>query len=268
LSEAFCNFPDSKSGWGYDYEIAYRALERRRTIAVCDWSLARHRGESYRSQMVLGYDFDKRKEMEEVYGERFRDSEQVLNAAWDQMRAAALPFLAVGEQPDADWPRQAGSIGSSVKQFSRFPGQGSATLELDRTRLGTFESALAYTKAGISIIPILTSEAIANGSHRTPFDCREYIRHRIAAPEELREWFGGDIRFGLAAVLGPISEGLECLDLTFAAVAKLFRQLVIFQGGQGLLERLPAVRSTVEGRTRLYYRCPNPAPRVQAARAV
>jgi hypothetical protein len=61
--EAFCNFPISKSGWGYDYEIAYRALERRGTIAVCDWSLARHRGESYRSQMVLGYDFDKRKEM-------------------------------------------------------------------------------------------------------------------------------------------------------------------------------------------------------------
>ena len=95
-----------------------------------------------------------------------------------------------------------------------------------------FELALAYTKAGISIIPILPNEAMApNGSDKTPFDCREYIRHRIATPEELREWFAGDGQFGLAAVHGPISGGLECLDLTYAAVVKLFRQLVIFQGG-------------------------------------
>jgi hypothetical protein len=33
---------------------------------------------------------------------------------------------------------------------------------------------------------------------------------------------------------------------------------VIFQGGESLLEKLPAARSTVEGRTRLYYHCPNP----------
>ena len=45
-----------------------------------------------------------------------------------------------------------------------------------------FELALAYTQAGISIIPILPNEALApNGCKSTPFDCREYIRHRIAA---------------------------------------------------------------------------------------
>ncbi len=122
-----------------------------------------------------------------------------------------------------------------------------------------FEVALAYTRAGISIIPILPREAIApNGSNETPFDCREYIRHRIAAPEELRQWFASNRPFGLAAVHGRISGGLECLDLTYAAVVKLFRQLVTFQGGAGLLEKLPTARSTIEGRTRLYYRCPNP----------
>ncbi len=118
---------------------------------------------------------------------------------------------------------------------------------------------MAYTKAGISIIPILPNEALTpNGSDRTPFDCREYIRHRIATPEELREWFADDGQFGLAAVLGPISGGLECLDLTYAAVVKLFRQLVTFQGGASLLEKLPALRVPAEGRTRLYYRCAHP----------
>jgi hypothetical protein len=85
-----------------------------------------------------------------------------------------------------------------------------------------FELALAYTKAGISIIPILPNEAMApNGSDRTPFDCRKYIRHRIAIPEELREWFADDGQFGLAAVHGSISGGLECLDLTYAPVVKM-----------------------------------------------
>src|SRR5438093_8610279 len=101
-----------------------------------------------------------------------------------------------------------------------------------------FELVMAYTKAGISIIPILPNEAIApNGSNETPFDCREYIRHRIAAQQEFREWFAGDRPFGLAAVHGPISGGLECLDLAYAAVVKLFRQLVTLQGGAVLLEK-------------------------------
>ena len=62
----------------------------------------------------------------------------------------------------------------------------------------------------------------------------------------------------MAAVHGPISGGLECLDLTSAAVVKLFRQLVILQGGESLLEKLPAAQSTAGGRTRLYYRCARP----------
>lgn len=122
-----------------------------------------------------------------------------------------------------------------------------------------FETALAFTKAGISTIPFLPTETTApNGSNKTPFDCREYIRHRIATPEELREWFVNDGKFGLAAVLGPISGGLECLDLTYAAVVKLFRQLVDSQSGTSLLEKLPTARA-VDGRTRLFYRCPHPA---------
>jgi hypothetical protein len=85
--EAFCNFPDSKGGWGYDFEIACQALERFRTIVICDRSLARHRGESWRSRMALGSNFDKDEEMQQVYAGRFRDCHKILNAAWDQMRA-------------------------------------------------------------------------------------------------------------------------------------------------------------------------------------
>jgi hypothetical protein len=109
------------------------------------------------------------------------------------------------------------------------------------------------------VIPILPdAKAGQDGSGHTPFDCSEYISRRIANPEELQEWFAEDSRFGLAAVHGPVSGGLECLDLSYAAVVKLFQQLVTLQGGAALLEKLPTVKSTVEGRTRLYYRCPNP----------
>ena len=131
--------------------------------------------------------------------------------------------------------------------------------EPHRIMLSTFESAVAYTKAGISVIPILPTEAATpNAKERTPFDCREYVRQRIATREELRLWFADHGQFGMAAVLGPISGGLECLDLTYAAVVKLFQQLVTLQGGAVLLEKLPTAKSTLEGRTRLYYRCPIP----------
>jgi hypothetical protein len=85
------------------------------------------------------------------------------------------------------------------------------------------EMALAYTKAGISIIPISPNEGTAPDSGKDPpFDYSEYVQQRIATPEELREWFADDRQFGLAAVNGPISGGLECLDLTYAPVVKLF----------------------------------------------
>src|SRR5262245_1701144 len=114
--------------------------------------------------------------------------------------------------------------------------------------------ALAYTEAGISIVPILPNRRSALvASQEAPF-----LHRRIATADELCKWFTGDSSVGLAAVHGQISGRLECLDLTYAAVVKLFRQLVTFQGGEILLEKLPTARSTVAGRTRLYYRCPNP----------
>src|SRR5439155_19041377 len=116
-----------------------------------------------------------------------------------------------------------------------------------------------YTKVGISIIPISPNGVTGpNGSKDTPFDCSEYISRRIATAVELCEWFAGGSPLGLAAVHGPVSGGLECLDLLYAAVVKLFRQLVTLQGGDNLLEKLPIAQASVEGRTRLYYRCPSP----------
>jgi hypothetical protein len=121
------------------------------------------------------------------------------------------------------------------------------------------ELALAYTKAGISVIPTSPNKETApDNSRDTPSDCSKYNEQRIATPEELHDWFAGGGQYGLAAVHGLISGGLECLDLVTAAVAKIFRQLVRLQGGDDLLEEIPATKSTVEGRTRLYYRCPSP----------
>lgn len=121
------------------------------------------------------------------------------------------------------------------------------------------ELALAHIEAGISIIPLLPRRAIApNARSETPCDCREYLRRRIATPKKIGEWFGNSPRFRPGVVLGRISGGLECLSLTSGAVARIFRQLVAFQGGIDLLERLPAARAT-HGGTRLYYRCPSPA---------
>src|SRR5262245_14199010 len=115
-----------------------------------------------------------------------------------------------------------------------------------KTPCQTFELALACTKAGVSVIPISSGEGTTpDGSDHTPFDCSEYIQARIATPEELREWFGGDSQFGLAAVHGAVSGRLECLDLLYTAVVKLFRQLVTLQGGEALLERLPATQEPV-----------------------
>jgi hypothetical protein len=118
--------------------------------------------------------------------------------------------------------------------------------------------ALAYAEAGISIIPVAPNKAATpDCTQKTPFDCTEYIRQRIATLGELRNWFESANHFGLAAVLGVVSGRLECLHLVYAAVVKLFRQLVTLQGGATLLERLPAAQADFEGRTRLYYRCPN-----------
>jgi Glycosyl transferase family 2/Bifunctional DNA primase/polymerase, N-terminal len=121
------------------------------------------------------------------------------------------------------------------------------------------ELALAYTKAGISIIPISPDGVIGpNGSKNTPFDCGEFISRRIAGPDELRAWFPEGGQLGLAAVLGQVSGGLECLNLVYSAAVKLFRRLVAMQGGAALLSKLPATLASVEGTTRFYYRCRNP----------
>src|SRR5262245_38948338 len=101
--EAFCNFPDSKSGWGYDVEIAYRAFENLKTIVICDWSLARHSDESRASRIALGSDFDKSKEMNEVYGQRFGSPDLTLDAVWNQIRARGSSSLEAAKRTAADW---------------------------------------------------------------------------------------------------------------------------------------------------------------------
>jgi len=254
--EAFCTFPDSKSGWGYQLEIAYRAFENFKTIAICDWSLARHSDESRASRIALGSDFDKSKEMDEVYKQRFGSPDLALNAVWSQIRARGVSSLEAAKRTAADSRRLAEATGSKLTFSGRDPG----TPEPDRVLVSTFELALAYTKAGISIIPVLPNAATLDGRNKPPVDCREYVRQRIAAPQKLRQWFE-DGQVALAAVLGRISGGLECLDLTSSAAAKLFRQLVTLQGGTGLLEKVCSLQARVDGRTRLYYRCPNPARR-------
>jgi Glycosyl transferase family 2 len=134
------------------------------------------------------------------------------------------------------------------------------TRSVQSTTPSLFELALAYTEAGISVVPISPLESSSpNRSQDTAFDCAQYLHQRIATPQELREWFADNERSGLAALHGAISGGLECLELLYAAVAKLWRKLVTLQGGKSLLEKLPAARMDAEGCIRLYYRCPSPS---------
>lgn len=75
----FGGFPDSKSGWGYDLEIAYHANVREKRILIADEYTVRHAGDTARSDFALGKRFNKLKELKEIYAPRYGDFEHLMS---------------------------------------------------------------------------------------------------------------------------------------------------------------------------------------------
>ncbi|WP_143306401.1 hypothetical protein [Chitinophaga vietnamensis] len=65
--QEFGGFPDSRSGWGYDLELAYQARIRQRKIVVSDFFKVRHVNDKTGATTSA----EKRAELERVYDARY-----------------------------------------------------------------------------------------------------------------------------------------------------------------------------------------------------
>ena len=104
--------------------------------------------------------------------------------------------------------------------------------------------------SGLSVIPVR-----ADGSKAAAVTWKPY-QHRRASSEELAGWFKNDA-FGIGIIGGAVSGNLEILDIEEKDVAKEFGELVKQNGGSGLLEKLPLVK-TPGGGCHLFYRSEQP----------
>ena len=111
-------------------------------------------------------------------------------------------------------------------------------------------AALAYTRAGLSIIPCDRRRKCPRLQHWTPYQAH------IPVPHEVRRWFapwfGAD---AVAIVAGPISRHLEVLDFDAPALFAPWAEAVQSQCPD-LLPRLPIVQ-TPSGGYHVYFRCPD-----------
>src|SRR5580692_1656264 len=101
------------------------------------------------------------------------------------------------------------------------------------TNPDTLQVARSYIEAGLSVIPIQL-----DGSKQPAFtvlprvpDPRQEDRYkptwepfkeRLAVDEEIDRWFAIKKPFGIALVCGPVSGGLECLDLDLREVSEQY----------------------------------------------
>jgi hypothetical protein len=67
----FGGFPPSRSGWGYDWDIAYQAACRGRVVMISDLDIISHHGGDAGGVPVAGCEEDKRAEMLAVYADRY-----------------------------------------------------------------------------------------------------------------------------------------------------------------------------------------------------
>ncbi|HVS37791.1 MAG TPA: bifunctional DNA primase/polymerase [Gemmataceae bacterium] len=110
--------------------------------------------------------------------------------------------------------------------------------------------ALAYARAGLSVIPIAR-----DGSRAPPSRWKRFQTER-ADEQQLRRWFDLAEAPGLAIVCGEVSGGLEVIDFDEPASYPAWCELVEEQA-PGLLNRLPVVQ-TPKGGAHVYYRCAAP----------
>jgi putative DNA primase/helicase len=111
------------------------------------------------------------------------------------------------------------------------------------------DAALAYLRAGLSVVPIK-----ADGSKRPPIPWKEF-ESRLATEAELREWYGNGKGWGVGIVAGKVSGNLEHLDFDKEAT-EVFKA---WSGGveaecPGLVGRL-SVRLTPTDGYHVSYRC-------------
>jgi P4 family phage/plasmid primase-like protien len=116
-----------------------------------------------------------------------------------------------------------------------------------RVRLNqvVIEAALAYVKAGFSVIPIK-----ADGSKRPPPLSWKPWQSRRPSPYEIGQIFRGDL--GIAVLGGKVSGGLEILDFDRAEFIDPWI-LKVEEKTPGLVARLPRIR-TPKGGAHFYYR--------------
>jgi hypothetical protein len=67
---SFGGFPHSRGGWGYDWEIAYHALDGKHRIAVADWCMVAHQ-----DRLTVNDRRTRYVEMLEVYADRYPNLE-------------------------------------------------------------------------------------------------------------------------------------------------------------------------------------------------
>ena len=103
----------------------------------------------------------------------------------------------------------------------------------------TLDAALAYVRAGLSVVPIKRdgSKAPAAGSWKQ-------FMARLPTDAELRGWFDRPDPPGVAVLGGVASGGLECIDFDVQAesIYPQWRELVDAEA-PGLADRLSVVRT-------------------------
>jgi hypothetical protein len=133
----------------------------------------------------------------------------------------------------------------------------------------TLRAALAYLRAGLSLIPVRRGGSKAPDGRLLP---REKLnpdtgrmeptwdpyQERLPTEAEIRRWFAGDEPPGIGIVGGRVSGGLECLDFDGDAdtIFPAWCELVEAEA-PGLIERLNVVRTPGHGGAyHVRYRCP------------
>lgn len=111
--------------------------------------------------------------------------------------------------------------------------------------------ALAAHDAGLGILPIK-----GDGTKAPPFSWGEFQQTRPSR-EQVGTWFAGEAYTGFAAVCGPVSNNLECLDFDDAQTYRMFLDTAEAIGLGELLDRIRAgcEDATPDGGAHLPYYC-------------
>ncbi len=72
--DSFGGFPESRGGWGFDWELAYHARLRGKKIVVCDYMTIKHDNSKTTTKETL---LAKQQEMRDIYNKRYGDFNKI-----------------------------------------------------------------------------------------------------------------------------------------------------------------------------------------------